>query len=148
MTVSQLSTGLKIFGWFFFFEWPNWKRVTIFFGVFPYSKCLPRGYHWWHAAPQDRALLHSFSHKTARPDRRRRVSPRLGCSNCLCVNVYGASRDTLCAVTQASIQTRWSRSFAPGTPQFGIWILNTCTQTFLEPKGQSRPQCLPFWLRA
>ena len=31
------------------------------------------------------------------------------------------------------------------TPQFGIWILNSCTQTFLEPKGQSRPQCLPFW---
>jgi len=88
------------------------------------------------------ALLHSFtlvlhlkyrqmSQDCAWADRRCRVSPRLGCSNCLCVNVYYASRDTLyrCSrfymrtVTRPSIQTRWSRSFAPGNP--AVWHLNS-----------------------
>ena len=140
------------------------KSHNVFFVCFHIpSAC--RGYHWWHASPQDRALLHSFtlvlhlkyrqmSQDCARADRRRRVSPRLGCSNCLCVNVYYESRDTLCARASTCVQLHEHRyrQGGPGvlhqeTPQFGIWILNTCTQTFLEPKGQSRPQCLPFWLR-
>ena len=49
LTVSQLSTGLKHFGSFLFlnvcFHIPNvWQE-----------------HHWWHAAPQDRALLSSYT---------------------------------------------------------------------------------------
>ena len=41
---KPVSTGLKDFGVIYFFQCPNWKRkkVTIFFCVFSYSKCLPR----------------------------------------------------------------------------------------------------------
>lgn len=54
LTVIQLSTGLKFFGAFLFLNGQIEKKVTILFCVFSYSK-------WWHAAPQDRALLSSYT---------------------------------------------------------------------------------------
>ena len=144
-----VKRGLTDF-WVIFFKWPNWKRVT---RIHIPSAC--RGYHWWHAAPQDRALLLFFSlvlhlkyrqmsQDSARADRWCRVSPkvspRLGCSNCL--NVYYASRDSLWASASTCVQLHEHRyrQGGPGvlhqeTTQFGIWILNTRTQTFLDPSA-------------
>ena len=42
LTVIQLSTGLKSFWAFFFWNGQIEKKVTILFCVFSYSKCLPR----------------------------------------------------------------------------------------------------------
>ena len=150
--------GKNILGWFF--RIAKLKKSHNLFLCFHFPSAFQM-YHWWHAAAQDRALLRSFTlvlhlkyrhmpQDCARADRRRRVSPRLGCSNCLCLKVYYASRDTLyrCSrfymrtVTRPSIQTRWSRSFAPGN--HAVWHLNSEHMY----ANLSWPQCLPFWLRA
>ena len=60
LTVIQLSTGLKYF-WAFFFEWPNWKKKSqSFFACFHITNVCQE-HCWWHAAPQDRALLSSYT---------------------------------------------------------------------------------------
>ena len=60
LTVIQLSTGLKYF-WAFFFEWPNWKKKSQSFFVCFHVTNVCQEHCWWHAAPQDRALLSSYT---------------------------------------------------------------------------------------
>ena len=61
LTVIQLSTGLKYFWAFFFFEWPNWKKKSQSFFVCFHVTNVCQEHCWWHAAPQDRALLSSYT---------------------------------------------------------------------------------------
>ena len=148
LTVIQLSTGLKYF-WAFFFEWPNWKKKSQSFFVCFHVTNVCQEHCWWHAAPQDRALLSSYTIVLSKYRQMSQdcVQADRGCWVLAVVTVFVSMSATmwverlhLWAYTSTCIQghEHRHRQGCPGvlyqeTPQFGIWILNTCIQTLLWP---------------
>ena len=141
LTVIQLSTGLKSFWAFFFFWMTKLKKKSQSFFVCFHIPNVCQEHYWWHVAPQDGALLSSY---TIVLSKYRQMS-----QDCVQASMGMLSLvPVLAAVTVfVSMSTmwverlfNWARAYCiqghkhrhtqdcPGVlchemPQFGIWIL-------------------------
>ena len=100
LTVNQISTGLKDFWVIFFFEWPNWKKKSIFYlCVFVFQMFAESIIDSMQLLDQDTAVLCSYTLVLH--------------SKCRQIGSQGL-RFYMRIGERASTQTRWSRSSAPG----------------------------------